>query len=228
MTSLFIPWSTKNSLLRIFPIQFNQLLFVYLIVIHIIQIFTGVFYFLTFHPNLFFKNFTISKNSKTFRKTHFCNTSQAENRQQEREEAAQRQEEIEKLRELLTRALDQLALHDTEVSHLERKITVHSSSSENIIKSWQVCYHSLRESYLSLRRNIEELRRQHQEKVEKMSREHSQVYWNVNNLVSTINFYWERMMTRNIQLQAMYNRLDDMLVQRSKHFSFAYESHRLD
>src|SRR6266542_3259946 len=168
------------------------------------------------------------KNSRTSRKTHYRNTIQAENRQQQREEAAQCQEEIDRLRELLTRALDQFAIHDTEVSHLERELTLHSSSSKNIIRSWQVRYHSLRESYLSLRRNIEELRRQHQEEVEEMGREHSRAYWNVNNSVSTINFYWERMMTRNIQLQAMYNRLDGMLVQRSRHFGFPYESHRLD
>src|SRR6266542_262969 len=113
-------------------------------------------------------------------------------------------------------------------SRLERELTLHSSSSENIIRSWQVRYHSLRESYLSLRRNIEELRCQHQEEVEEMGREHSRAYWNVNNSVLTINFYWERMMTRNIQLQAMYNCLDAMLVQRSRHFGFPYESHRLD
>ncbi len=116
------------------------------------------------------------KNSRTSRKTHYRNTSQAENRQQKREEAAQRQEEIDRLRGLLTRALDQLAIHDTEVSRLERELTLHSSSSENIIRSWQVRYHLLRESYLSLRRNIEELRRQHQEEVEEMGREHSRAY----------------------------------------------------
>src|SRR6266498_5225494 len=101
------------------------------------------------------------KNSRTSRKTHYRNTSQAENRQQKREEAAQRQEEIDRLRGLLTRALDQLAIHDTKVSHLEKELTFHSSSSENIIRSWQVHYHMLRESYLSLRRNIEELQCQH-------------------------------------------------------------------
>ncbi len=77
----------------------------------------------------------MTKNSRTFRKTHFCNTSQAENRQQEKKEAAQRQEEIERLRGLLTRALDQLTIYDTEVSHLKRELTVYSSSSENIIRS---------------------------------------------------------------------------------------------
>ena len=46
------------------------------------------------------------KNSRISRKTHFRNTSQAENRQQERDEAAQYQEEIDRLRGLLTRALD--------------------------------------------------------------------------------------------------------------------------
>ncbi len=168
------------------------------------------------------------KNSRPSKKTYFRNTSQAENRYREREEATLRQEEIDKLRGLLTRALDQLAVHDTEVSRLERELTLLSSSSENSIRSWQVRYHTLRESYLSLRRNIEDLRHQHQEEVEEMRREHSRAYWNVNNSVSTINFYWERMMTRNIQLQAMYNRLDAMLVQRSRHFGFPYESHRLD
>src|SRR6266498_5488344 len=168
------------------------------------------------------------KNSRTSRKTHYHNTSQAENRQQQREEAAQRQEEIDRLRRLLTRALNQLAIHDTEVSYLERELTLHSSSSENIIRLWQVYYHTLRESYLSLKRNIEELHHQHQEEVEEMRQEHNRAYWNINNSVSTINFYWERMMIRNIQLQAMYNRLDAMLVQRSRHFSFPYESHRLD
>src|SRR6266498_264909 len=131
----------------------------------------------------------MSKNSRTSRKTHYHNISQAENRQQKREEAAQRQEEIDRLRGLLTRALDQLTIHDTEVSHLERELTLHSSFSENIIRSWQVHYHSLRESYLSLRRNIEELRRQHQEEVKEMGREHNRAYWNVNNSVLTINFY---------------------------------------
>jgi len=128
----------------------------------------------------------------------------------------------------LTRTLDQFAIHNTKISHLERELTLHSSTSKNFIRSWQVYYHSLRESYLSLRRNIEELRRQHQEEVEKMGKEHSRAYWNINNSVSTINFYWKRMMMRNIQLQVMYNRLDDMLVQKSKHFSFPYESYRLD
>ena len=46
------------------------------------------------------------KNSRISRKTHYRNTSQAENRQQKREEAAQRQEEIDRLQGLLTRALD--------------------------------------------------------------------------------------------------------------------------
>ncbi len=168
------------------------------------------------------------KNSRPSKKTYFCNTSQAKNRYREREKAAWCQEEIDKLCELLTRALDQLAIHNTEVSHLERELILLSSSSKNSIRLWQVRYHTLRESYLFLRRNIEDLRHQHQEEVEEMRREHSRAYWNVNNSVSTINFYWERMMTRNIQLQAMYNRLDAMLVQRSRHFSFPYESHRLD
>jgi len=69
--------------------------------------------------------------------------------------------------------LDQLAVHNTKVSRLERELTLHSSSSENIIRLWQVRYYSLRESYFSLRRNIEELRRQHQEEVEEMGREYS-------------------------------------------------------
>src|SRR6266542_2306152 len=97
------------------------------------------------------------KNSRLSKKTYFSNTSQAENRQQEREEAARCQEEIDRLHGFLTRTLDQLAIHDTEVSHLERELTFYSSSSKNIIRSWQVHYHILREFYLSLRRNIEEL-----------------------------------------------------------------------
>src|SRR6266498_2362788 len=64
------------------------------------------FLFSHFQPNLFFKNFTMAKNSRTSRKTHYRNISQAENRQQKREEAAQRQEEIDRLQALLTRALD--------------------------------------------------------------------------------------------------------------------------
>ena len=48
----------------------------------------------------------MSKNSKTSRKTHFHNTSQTKNRQQEKEEATQYQEKIDRLCELLTRALD--------------------------------------------------------------------------------------------------------------------------
>ncbi len=158
MTSLLIPWSTKNSLLRNFPITLYQSAFVYLIVIHIIQIFTGVFYFPAFQPNLSFKIFNMPKNSRPSKKTYFRNTSQAENRYQEREEAAWRQEEIDKLHRLLTRALDQLAVHDIEVNRLERELTLLSSSFENSIRSWQVRYHTLRESYLSLRRNIEDLR----------------------------------------------------------------------
>src|SRR6266540_3339405 len=106
------------------------------------------------------------KNTRSSKKTYFRNTSQAENRYREREEAARRQEKIDKLRRFLTRALDQLAIHDTEVSHLERELTLLSSSSENSIRLWQVRYYTLRESYLSLRRNIEDLRHQHQEEVE--------------------------------------------------------------
>ncbi len=118
----------------------------------------------------------MSKNSRLSKKTYFCNTNQAENRQQKKEEAAWRQEEIDRLHGLLTRVVDQLAIHDTKVSHLEKELTFHSSSSENIIRSWQVHYHMLRESYLSLRRNIEELQCQHWEEVEEMGREHSQAY----------------------------------------------------
>ncbi len=98
------------------------------------------------------------KNSRISRKTYFHNTSQAENRRKEREEEEYRQEEIDRLRELLIRALNQLAIHDTEVSCLERELTSLSFSSENSIRLWQVHYHILRESYLSLRRNIEDLR----------------------------------------------------------------------
>ena len=116
------------------------------------------------------------KNSRPSKKTYFRNTSQAENRYREREEATLRQEEIDKLRGLLIRTLDQLAVHDTEVSRLERELTLLSSSSENSIRSWQVRYHMLRESYLSLRRNIEDLRHQHQEEVEEMRREYSKAY----------------------------------------------------
>ena len=116
------------------------------------------FLFSHFQPNLFFKIFTMGKNSRPSKKTYFRNTSQAENRYREREEAARRQEEINKLRRLLTRALDQLAVHDTKVSRLEKELTLLSSSSENSIRSWQGHYHTLRESYLFLRRNIEDLR----------------------------------------------------------------------
>ncbi len=75
------------------------------------------------------------KNSRTSRKTHYCNTSQVESRYREKEEEEHHQEEINRLRELLTRTLDQLAVHDIEVSHLERKLTLQSSSSEDIIRS---------------------------------------------------------------------------------------------
>ena len=99
----------------------------------------------------------MGKNSRPSKKTFFRNISQAENRYHKREEAALRQEEIDKLCRFLTRALDQLAVHDIKVSRLERELTLLSSSSENSIRSWQVHYHTLRESYLSLRRNIEDL-----------------------------------------------------------------------
>ncbi len=72
--------------------------------------------------------------------------------------------------------MNQLAVHDIEVSRLERELTLQSSSSEDIIRLWQVHYHTLRESYLSLRRNIEELRHQHQEEVEEIRQEHSRAY----------------------------------------------------
>ena len=108
------------------------------------------------------------KNSRTSKKTHFHNISQAENRQQERKEAIQHQEEIDRLREFLTRASDQLAIYDTEVSHLERELISFSFSFENSIRSWQVHYHTLRESYLSLRRNIEDLQYQYQEEVKEL------------------------------------------------------------
>ncbi len=97
------------------------------------------------------------KNSKTSKKTYFCNTSQAENRRKKRKKEEYRQKEIDRLCKLLTKALDQLAIHDTEVSHLKRKLTSLSSFFENSIRLWQVHYHMLRESYLSLRRNIEDL-----------------------------------------------------------------------
>jgi len=77
----------------------------------------------------------MSKNSRTSRKAHFCNTSQAERRCREREEKKYHYKEVDRLCELLTRVLDQLAVHDTEISHLERKLTLHSSSSDNIIRS---------------------------------------------------------------------------------------------
>ncbi len=75
------------------------------------------------------------KNSRTSRKTHYHNTSQAESRRKERKEEEQRQEEINRLHELLTRVLDQLAVHNIKVSCLERELTLQSSSSENIIRS---------------------------------------------------------------------------------------------
>src|SRR6266498_1814612 len=123
------PLINKEFLIKKFSFNLYQSAFIYLIVIHIIQKFTGVFYFPIFHPNLFFKIFTMPKNSRSSKKTYFRNTSQAENRYREREEAARRQEKIDKLRRFLTRALDQLAIHDTEVSHLERELTLLSSSS---------------------------------------------------------------------------------------------------
>ena len=75
------------------------------------------------------------KNLRTLRKTHYCNTSQAESRRREREEEEHHQEEINRLCELLTRVLDQLAVHNIKVSCLERELTLQSSSSENIIRS---------------------------------------------------------------------------------------------
>ncbi len=58
---------------------------------------------------------------------------------------------------ILTKTLNQLAVHNIEVNYLKRELTLHSSSFENVIKSWQIYYHMLKESYLFLRRNIEEL-----------------------------------------------------------------------
>src|SRR6266508_3152216 len=163
---IMYPLINKEFLIKKFPIDLTPIIFCLIPTSFHFQDFQQPF------SRLF--AFTIMpKNSRTSRKTHYRNTSQAENRQQKREEAAQRQEEIDRLRGLLTRALDQLAIHDTEVSRLERELTLHSFSSENIIRSWQVRYHLLQESYFSLRRNIEELRHQHQEEVEEMGREHS-------------------------------------------------------
>ncbi len=190
-------------------------------------LFSFIFKFLTTFSTIFLFYHYV-QNSRSSKKTYFCNTSQARNRLQERKEVAQRQGEINKLCELLTKVLDQFAIHDTEISCLEKELTLQSSFSENIIRLWQVHYHMLRESYLSLRRNIEELQHQHQKEVKEIRQEHSRAYWNVNNSILTINFYWKRMMMRNIQLQVMYNHLDILLVQRSKHFSFSYKSHYLD
>ncbi len=77
----------------------------------------------------------MSKNSRTSRKTHYHNTSQAESRRREKEEEEHHQEEIDRLHGFLTRALDQLAVHDIEVSRLERELTSLSFSSENSIRS---------------------------------------------------------------------------------------------
>src|SRR6266540_2098790 len=134
------PLINKELLIKKFPHQFVLIAFCLLDRNTYNSNFHRSFLIFHFSSHLFFffKIFTMSKNSRTSRKTHFRNTSQAENRQQERKEAAQRQEEIDRLRELLTRALDQLVIHDTEVSRLERELTLHSSSSENIIRSWQV------------------------------------------------------------------------------------------
>ena len=75
------------------------------------------------------------KNSRTSRKTHYRNTSQAESRRREREEEEHCQEEINRLCELLTRTLNQLAVHNIEISHLERELTLQSSSFKDIIRS---------------------------------------------------------------------------------------------
>ncbi len=75
------------------------------------------------------------KNLRISRKTHFHNTSQAESRCRKREEEEYYQEEIDKLHELLTRVLNQLAIHDIEISCLERELTSLSSFSKNSIRS---------------------------------------------------------------------------------------------
>ncbi len=75
------------------------------------------------------------KNSRTFRKTYFHNTSQAKEKYREREEEERYQKEIYKLCELLIRALDQLTIHNTKVNYLKKELTLLFSFSE-IIKLW--------------------------------------------------------------------------------------------
>ncbi len=84
---------------------------------------------------LFIKFSIIPKNLQTLRKIYFHNISQAESRHREKEEKEYYQEEIDKLHELLTRALDQLTIHDIKVSHLEKELTSLSFSFENSIRS---------------------------------------------------------------------------------------------
>ncbi len=75
------------------------------------------------------------KNSRTLKKTHFHNTSQAKSRCKEREEEEYYRKEINRLYELLIRVLDQLAIYNIEISHLERELTSFFFFSDNIIRS---------------------------------------------------------------------------------------------
>src|SRR6266542_7140241 len=136
---IIYPLINKEFLIKKFPNRLTPISFCLLGHNTYNLVFTGVcqiptsFTFKIFNNLLTFFFITMPKNSRPSKKTYFRNTSQAENRYREREEATLRQEEIDKLRGLLTRALDQLAVHDTEVSRLERELTLLSSSSENRI-----------------------------------------------------------------------------------------------
>ncbi len=126
MISLFIPWSTKNFLLRNFYTNLHQSAFIYLIVIHIIQKFTEVFYFSTFHPHLFFKNFTMDNNQW---RRFFTNQNHAAFTNEQ-----------ERLRQQLTEVLDTLGAYFTEVRWLQVELTSQLSSSEFNIGWWQARY----------------------------------------------------------------------------------------
>ena len=81
MTSLFIFWSTKNSYLGHFSNTKYQSAFIYLLVIHIAQIFQEFAKFSFSSSKISQQHFTMSKNSRLSKKTYFHNTSQAENKQ---------------------------------------------------------------------------------------------------------------------------------------------------
>jgi len=72
-------------------------------------------------------------------------------------------------------------------------------------------YNTLRESYLTLGRDMDELHRRYQEEIDEMGREHSRAYWNVNNSVSTINYYWESQNSSNYNSgQYFQHRIPDL------------------